>query len=193
MNPGPADPVPVHFPLQQGLTKLKAEAGSDTNTSAATIIVMFLEYLPHARWCSEFSLSIFNFFNYSKPLKSGPLFAPSGGTSGKEPACPTGDTRHEGSIPGLGRSPGGGHDNPLQHSCLETPMDRGAWRATVHGAAQSWTRLKQLSMYRECQAQRDEVSCPRSQSTNLNSGCLGPSSVSNRNASNCPQSPLRRV
>ncbi|XP_070649426.1 regulator of G-protein signaling 14 isoform X1 [Bos indicus] len=56
-------------------------------------------------------------------------------------------------------------------------MDRGAWRAIVHGAAQSWTRLKQLSMYRECQAQRDEVSCPRSQSTNLNSGCLGPSSV----------------
>ena len=49
LNPGPADPVPVHFPLQQGLTKLKAEAGSDTNTSAATIIVMFLEYLPHAR------------------------------------------------------------------------------------------------------------------------------------------------
>ena len=38
-----------------------------------------------------------------------------------------------GSIPGLGRSPGGGHGNPLQHSCLENPMDRGAWGATVHG------------------------------------------------------------
>ena len=38
-----------------------------------------------------------------------------------------------GSIPGLGRSPGGGHGNPLQYSCLENPMDRGAWWATVHG------------------------------------------------------------
>ena len=46
-----------------------------------------------------------------------------------------------GSIPGSGRSPGGGHGNPLQYSCLENPMDRGAWRATVHGVAKSWTRL----------------------------------------------------
>ena len=42
-------------------------------------------------------------------------------------------------IPGLGRSPGGGNSNPLQCSCLENPMDRGAWRATVHGVAKSWT------------------------------------------------------
>ena len=47
-------------------------------------------------------------------------------------------------IPGSGRPPGGGHGNPLQYSCLENPMDRGAWRATVHGVAQSWTRLKRL-------------------------------------------------
>ena len=46
-----------------------------------------------------------------------------------------------GSIPGLGRSPGGGHGNPLQYSCLENPLDRGAWRATVHGVAESRTRL----------------------------------------------------
>ena len=52
-----------------------------------------------------------------------------------------------GSIPGSGRSTGGGHSNPLQHSCLENPMDRGAWRATVHRVAKSWTRLKQLSMH----------------------------------------------
>ena len=43
------------------------------------------------------------------------------------------DRRNSGLIPGLGRSPGGGHGNPLQHSCLENPMDRGAWRAAVHG------------------------------------------------------------
>jgi len=44
-----------------------------------------------------------------------------------------GDVREVRSIPGLGRSPGGGNGNPLQYSCLENPMDRGAWRATVHG------------------------------------------------------------
>ena len=47
-----------------------------------------------------------------------------------------------GLIPGLGRSPGGGYDNPLQYPCLENPMDRGAWWATVHGVAKSQTRLK---------------------------------------------------
>ena len=54
----------------------------------------------------------------------------------------TGDLRDLGSILGLGRSPGGGHGNPLQYSCLENPMDRGAWRATVHGVTKSWTQLK---------------------------------------------------
>ena len=43
-----------------------------------------------------------------------------------------GDVRHEGSIPGSGRSPGKGNSNPFQYSCLETPMDRGAWQATIH-------------------------------------------------------------
>ena len=58
-----------------------------------------------------------------------------------------GDIRDLGSIPGLGRSPGGGHGNPLQYSCLENFTDRGAWWATVHRVAKSWTRLKQLSMH----------------------------------------------
>ena len=57
--------------------------------------------------------------------------------SGKEPACNAGNT---GSIPGSGRSPGEGNGNPLQYSCLENPMDRGAWRATVHGG------LKEVGM-----------------------------------------------
>ena len=48
-----------------------------------------------------------------------------------------GDIREKGSIPGWGRSPGGGHGNPLQNSCLENPMDRGAWQAAVHGVAKS--------------------------------------------------------
>ena len=52
-----------------------------------------------------------------------------------------GDIRDTGLIPESGRSPGGGHKNPLQYSYLENPMDRGAWRATVHRVAKSWTRL----------------------------------------------------
>ena len=50
-----------------------------------------------------------------------------------------GDVRDTGSIPGLGRCPGGGHGNPLQYSCLENPVDRGACRASVHRVAKSWT------------------------------------------------------
>ena len=61
-----------------------------------------------------------------------------GGSDGKESACHMGDL---GSVPGLGRSPGGGHGNPLQYSRLENPMDRGAWRAAVHGVAQSWAAV----------------------------------------------------
>ena len=48
-----------------------------------------------------------------------------------------GDIRDTGSIPALGRYPGGGHGDPLQYSCLENPMDRGAWWATVHRVAES--------------------------------------------------------
>ena len=58
--------------------------------------------------------------------------------SGKESAC---SVREPYSIPGLGRCPGEGNGNSLQYSCLENPMDRGAWWATVHGVAKSWTGL----------------------------------------------------
>ena len=60
----------------------------------------------------------------------------------KNPPADAGDW---GSIPGLGRFPGGGHGNPLEYSCLENPMDRGAWRATVHGVAKSQTRPNDLA------------------------------------------------
>ena len=70
-----------------------------------------------------------------------------GGASGKEPACQCRRHRDALSIPGLGRSPGGGHGNPLQYSCLEYPMERRVWWATVHRIANSWTRLKQLSTH----------------------------------------------
>ena len=67
-----------------------------------------------------------------------------GGSDGKESAC---NSRDPGSIPGSGRSPGGGHGNPLQYSCLENPMDRGVWWATVHRVTHSQTRLKRLSTH----------------------------------------------
>ena len=57
-----------------------------------------------------------------------------------------GDLRNAASIPALGRAPGGGHGNPLQYSCLENPMDRGAWWATDHRVSKSQTQLRQLSM-----------------------------------------------
>ena len=59
------------------------------------------------------------------------------GSVGKEPACHEGDTGDVGLIPGLGRSPGEGIGNQLQHSCLGKPMDRGAWWAPVHGLSKS--------------------------------------------------------
>ena len=63
------------------------------------------------------------------------------GLVGKESTCNVEETGDVGLIPGLGRSPGGGYGNPLQHPCLENPMNRGAWRATVHGVAKGQTRL----------------------------------------------------
>ena len=66
-----------------------------------------------------------------------------GGSEDKASACSAGDP---GSIPGLGRSPGEGNATPLQYSCLENPMDRGAWQATVHGVAKSRTRLSDFTL-----------------------------------------------
>ena len=57
----------------------------------------------------------------------------------KNPPANAEDIRDVGLIPRLGRSPGGGNGNPLQYSCLENPMDKGAWWATVHWVAKSWT------------------------------------------------------
>ena len=69
-----------------------------------------------------------------------------GDTSSQEPTCQCRRHRDVGLIPGLGRSPGGGRGNPLQHCCLENPMDRGAWRATVSQKVfqKSWTQLSDL-------------------------------------------------
>ena len=67
-----------------------------------------------------------------------------GGATVKNPPANAGDARKAGSIPEWGGSPGEGNGNPLQYSCLGNPMDRGAWLATVHGVAKSWTRLSDV-------------------------------------------------
>ena len=64
------------------------------------------------------------------------------GFADKESACSTGDTGDVGSTPGSGRSTGEGNGNLLQYSCLENSLDRGAWRAIVHGVVKSWTVMK---------------------------------------------------
>ena len=67
----------------------------------------------------------------------------SGGSEVKASACNAGEL---GSIPGLGRSPGEGNGYPIQYSCLENPMDRGAWWAILHGVAKSQTRLSDFTL-----------------------------------------------
>ena len=67
-----------------------------------------------------------------------------GGSDGKMTAYKAGDP---GSTPGLGRSPGEENGNPFQYSCLESPMDRGTWWATVHGVAKSQTRLNDFTAF----------------------------------------------
>ena len=76
-----------------------------------------------------------------------------GGSDGKEAACNAEDLSL---IPGLGRSPGEGNGNPLQHSGLENPMDRRAWRATVHGVAESWTRLSDFHFTSHTQEEEED-------------------------------------
>ena len=68
----------------------------------------------------------------------------SGGSDGKESAC---DAEDLGLIPGLGRSPGEGNGNPLQYSCLENTMERGAWWAIVHGVTKSQTEQSDCHFY----------------------------------------------
>ena len=69
-----------------------------------------------------------------------------GDASGKEPTCQRRRRKRHRFLPWVGKIPGGGTGNPLQYSCLENPMDRGAWRATVHGVTKRWTQLKWLSI-----------------------------------------------
>ena len=116
-----------------------------------SIPLLVLSYCPHlsnrrAPWLSPHSPLIillsffFHFFSFEKyalpPIQSlhsnNTLLGFSPWSSGKESICNAGDAEDSGLIPGLGRSPGGGHGNPFQYSCLENPMHRGPWWAIVH-------------------------------------------------------------
>ena len=92
--------------------------------------------------CLAYRLSL-KWFNWSK-LRIG---LPGWCLVVKNPSAKAGDIRDTGSVPGLGRSPGEGNGNPLQYSCLEYPMDTGAWQAAVYTVRKNWTQLKQLSMH----------------------------------------------
>ena len=90
---------------------------------------LWFSWMQHAFECGLLSL----FHSLSLPFRGFP-----GGSAGKELACNVGDLCL---IPGLGRSPGGGKGSLPQYSCLEHPVDRGTWRAAVHGVSKSQTRL----------------------------------------------------
>ena len=88
-------------------------------------------------WFSKFLI-------FQKFISNPILLGFPGGLKGKASACNAGDP---GSIPESGRSPGEGNGTPLQYSCLENPMDGGAWEAAVHGVAKSWTRLSDFTSH----------------------------------------------
>ena len=91
--------------------------------------------------CSTLTESSFRIWNSSAGFQSPPLALFIVMLPSRLPKWSTWDAGDIGSIPGSGRSPGGGPSNPLQYSCLENPMDRGVWQATVHGVSKSQTRL----------------------------------------------------
>ena len=93
----------------------------DSNSEQLAQNLLLFYFCGFIRWPTAYTVSLWGF---------------PGGSDSEESACNVGDL---GSIPGLGGSPGRGHGNPLQYSCLEIPMDRGAWQATVHGVAKSQT------------------------------------------------------
>ena len=88
-----------------------------------------------------------------------------GGTIIKNPPSTVGDARHMSLIPGSGRSPGVGNGNMIQYSCLENPMDRGAWWAAVHRVAKSQTLLRNLAHTHTIHAVSSHHKIPRIRNT----------------------------
>ena len=110
------------------------------------LLLLFSRYHLNFRFNSVLShkISTGDWIPFSFMCRSQSLGFP-GGARGEEPTCQCRRHSDVGLIPGSGGAPGGGHGSPLQYSCWENPMDRGAWRAAVQRAAKSRTRLKRLS------------------------------------------------
>ena len=101
----------------------------------------FSGFFKIAYFSSPFSFSL-NYLLTPKTKKGIPS-----GSSGKESVCQCRRHKDVGLIPGSGRSPGGGHGNPLQYSCLQNHIDKGAWQTIVHGVSKNQTQLNWLSMH----------------------------------------------
>ena len=125
------------YDTETGSEQMQLEKWHVTDAGWASLVAWLADNLPAKQE------TLGQLLSREDPLEKGrphtPVFLGFPGSSdGKESACNVGDL---GSITGLGRSPGEWHGNPLQYSCLENPTDRGAWRATVHGVAESLTQL----------------------------------------------------
>ena len=104
----------------------------------------------HDFWINTFSNRIYAVTSCSFALKFSCLEASWVVLVVKNLLANAGDIRDAGSIPGSGRSTGEGNGNPLQYSCLENPMDRGAWWATIHEVTKCWTWLNDLACMHSC-------------------------------------------
>ena len=117
----------------------------------SVLSVFSISFFPHHLYCPSFSSPEYACRHMCVACvfesKCGWGLGFLGGASGRESACSCRRHRDVGSIPGLEKSPGGGNGTSLQYLCLENPMDRGAWQATVHGFTKSRTRLKRLSTH----------------------------------------------
>ena len=113
-------------------------AGGHFDTRSVTSCVYF-QCPPHISLYIQVLVIVILFFLFLARLGF------PGGSVVKNPPANAGGVGYAGSIPGLGRSLGGGNGNPLQYSCLRNPMDRRAWQATVHGLSKTWTQHKPLS------------------------------------------------
>ena len=109
-----------------------------------SVDIGLLPCLGYCKWCcSEHGVHVSLWFS----LNLCPGVASQVALVVKNPPACSRDIRDRGLIYGLERSPGGGHGNALQYSCLEDPMDRGGWQAAVHGVAKRWAWLKWLNMH----------------------------------------------
>ena len=118
----------------------RSACSMNTVTGALIYKSAFHEPVSFVTWLS--SVSMWWFFTWVQGRQASQLVLVL-----KNPPASAGDIKDMGVILGLGRSLGGGHGNPLQYSCLENPMDRGAWWATIHRVTKSQTQLKWLSTH----------------------------------------------